>query len=95
MNTTRGLYEQGQHVIPLDIDGSGTGIKEPEGSPEFNRQAEILKEWIESRSEPKINLLGQSLSAVTLLYLAKNNPDLLDRINAVLLVSPNGGKWKR
>lgn len=91
-NTVRGLvYDQGQRVIPVDVEGGGKGVKiDGTNSSEINRQAALLKDWLEKRPEQKINLLGQSMSALTVLVLIDNYPELSDRIDSMIFVSPMG-----
>jgi pimeloyl-ACP methyl ester carboxylesterase len=90
-NTTKGLYESGQTVVPFDIEGGGKGVKGVEDSlGEINRQGELLKKWMESRGDEKFNLVGQSMSALVVLAMIENNPEIADKIASVVLVSPMG-----
>lgn len=89
-NTTKGLYEAGQRVVPFDITGGGKGVEGMSQFTEINRQGDLLKKWIEGRSDEKFHLVGQSMSALVLLSMIENNPDIADKIASVVLVSPMG-----
>jgi pimeloyl-ACP methyl ester carboxylesterase len=90
-NTTEALVEAGQRVVPFDIDGGGKGVDGVgDSSAEINRQGELLKKWMESRPDGKFHLVGQSMSALVVLAMIENNPDIADKIASVVLVSPMG-----
>lgn len=90
-NTTQALVEQGQRVVPFDIKGGGKGVEGVgDTSAEINRQGELLKKWIEQSGNEKLHLVGQSMSALVLLSMLENNPDMVDKVASVVLVSPMG-----
>ncbi len=90
-NTTQALIEAGQRVVPFDIKGGGKGVEGVgDSSEEINRQGELLKKWIEQSGNEKLHLVGQSMSALVLLSMLENNPDMVDKVASVVLVSPMG-----
>ncbi len=90
-NTTQALVEAGQRVVPFDIKGGGKGVEGVgDTSAEINRQGELLKKWIEQSGNEKLHLVGQSMSALVLLSMLENNPDMVDKVASVVLVSPMG-----
>lgn len=88
---TAALVDKGQRAIPFDIVGEGKGMEGGENSSkEINRQAELLKLWLESRPEEKVHLVGTSLTALVVLKMIENNPHMAEKMASVVLVSPVG-----
>lgn len=88
-NTTEALFDAGQRVIPFDIEGGAHGLKERFGD-EIDRQAELLKKWMDTHDDDKFHLVGQSMSALVLLSLLENHPEMKDKVASMILVSPMG-----
>lgn len=88
-NTTEALFEAGQRVVPFDIEGGASGFKEKFGD-EIDRQAELLKKWLEANDSEKFHLVGQSMSALVLLSLIENHPEMQEKVASMILVSPMG-----
>lgn len=88
-NTTEALFEAGQRVVPFDVEGGASGFKEKFGD-EIDRQAELLKKWLEVNDSEKFHLVGQSMSALVLLSLLENHPEMQDKVASMILVSPMG-----
>lgn len=91
----RSLYEHGQHAISLDFVGGGGSFGAVDGKQEMDRQGDLLANFLtnyldDHSSTKEVDLMGQSLSAITVLAFARNHPELLSRIRNVLLVSPMG-----
>ncbi len=91
-NTTKGLVEKGQRVIPLDMVGGGKSVEgNGDAAGEINRQALLLKMWMDAQEgTEKFRLLGQSMSALVLLALVENDPEMADKIQSIQLISPMG-----
>lgn len=78
-------------MVPFDIKGGGKGVEGVgDSSEEINRQGELLKKWMEQSGNEKFHLVGQSMSALVLLSMLENNPDMADKVASVVLVSPMG-----
>lgn len=88
-NTSQGLYDLGQKVIPLDIDGGAKGITGRFQS-ELDRQGDVVYEWLKSNPDQKFRFAPQSLSALTILSMVERHPDVVDQIDGIVELSPMG-----
>lgn len=80
-NTVKGLYEKGAHPVPVDFEGGKLGI---------GGEAEMLATLLRGMKDEKVDILGQSMAAITVLSMIEKHPELRDKIGKVLLVSPMG-----
>lgn len=88
-NTTNGLVKAGQRTIPLDIiGGTRRRLENPSPMAQMNREAETVREWIESSGEEEVTLVFQSLSAMLPLLMIEQNPEIAKKLHSVILVSP-------
>jgi pimeloyl-ACP methyl ester carboxylesterase len=88
-DVTSEFYNEGQHVVTVDIEGGGKGVK-GEGSSEINRQAELLNSVVNALGKDKVDLTGQSQGVLTVLSLARLHPETLAKIRSIVLVSGVG-----
>lgn len=88
-NTSQGLYDLGQRVIPLDIDGGAKGITGRFQS-ELDRQGDVVYEWLKSNPDQKFRFAPQSMSALTILSMVERHPDVIDQIDGIVELSPMG-----
>lgn len=88
-NTTRGLCDKGQRVIPLDIAGGATSIIGRAGN-EIDRQGKLLYEWVKSQPNQKFRFAPQSMAALVVLSMVEKHPDIADQIDGVVMLSPMG-----
>ena len=89
------LYDQGEHVIPLDFIGGSGSFGTIDGEQEINRRGDMIGEFItkylqENPNVKQFDLMGQSLSAISMLAFARRHPEMLDKVRNVLPVSPMG-----
>lgn len=94
-NTTDGLVARGQRVVPLDIIGGTHKIENPSPMAQMKREAETVREWIQSSGEEEVTLVFQSLSAMLPLLMVENDPEIVKKLHSVILVSPMGLDGKK
>jgi hypothetical protein len=87
--TTRGLYDKGQRVIALDLEGGAKGIT-GRFSNEIERQGEVVYEWLKSRPDQKFKFAPQSMAALTILSMVQNHPEITEQIAGLVELSPMG-----
>lgn len=80
-NTIKGLHEKGARAVPVDFEGSKLSIDD---------EADMLASLLTEMKEEKVDVLGQSMAAVTVLSMIEQHPELRAKIGKVLLVSPMG-----
>lgn len=80
-----------QHTIPLDFVGGGNlwdFTLKPQA--EIERQADILHEWLQTRTEPKVNIMGISKSALVVIELLKRHSEDVSKLNAMIIAQGIG-----
>ncbi|GAA1307037.1 alpha/beta hydrolase [Saccharothrix xinjiangensis] len=80
-------------VLRYDLRGHGRSAPAPPGSATISRCADDLAELIaEHVPEGRVVLVGHSMGGMTIMALAEQHPELVDRVAGVVLVATSSGE---